>query len=119
MSFTSDRTGIYDIYLVDVEGHGGRLTNFSGAAFDSDWLPDGSGLVFSGYEKGNFNLYHTSIERSGPDDTIVLLDGFEPPHAPLAQGWIWEELVHPQQAEATSRAYTSSFALDFAAGEAD
>ena len=118
VSFTSDRTGIYDIYLVDVEGHGGRLTNFSGAAFDADWLPDGSGLVFSGYEKGNFNLYHTSIERSGTDDAITLLDGFEPPHAPLAQGWIWEELVHPQQAEATSRAYTSSFALDFAAGEA-
>jgi hypothetical protein len=117
IAFSSDRDLNYDLYLVDPEGNGGRLTNYTGGCFDAEWLPDGSGLIFSGYEKGTFNIYHISLGFSGGEPDVVLAEVFPPP-PDLEQGWIWEEVDHPVVAEAVSRPYRTRFGLDFAAGEA-
>src|SRR5690606_32547918 len=49
IAFTSDRSGTYDLYVTDISGTGSRMTEMSGGAFDPEWLPDDSGLVFAGY----------------------------------------------------------------------
>lgn len=117
IAFSSDRHLNYDLYLVDREGNGGRLTNYTGGCFDAEWLPDGSGVIFSGYEKGTFNIYYKSVGFSGGEPDVVLAEVF-PPSPDLEQGWIWEEVDHPVVAEAVSRPYRTRFGLDFAAGEA-
>ena len=118
IAFTSDRNGIYDLFLVDRQGRGGRLTNYTGAAFDPDWLPEGDGLVFSAYEKGTFNVYFRPLPLEDGRLDVRLADRFGPPSQSLAQGWTWRELEHPLVAETNSRPYSTSFGLDFAAGQA-
>ncbi len=116
--FSSDRTGVFDLYLVDPEGRGGRLTNYTGAVFDPDWLPDGRGLVFSAFEEGTFNLHLKNLNGGESELAAELTDRFEPPVAPIAQGWTWKELDRPAIGQANRRPYRAKFGLDFAAGQA-
>jgi hypothetical protein len=116
--FTSDRTSVHDVYVVDLEGRGGRLTNYTGDIFDSDWLPDGSGLVFSAYDGGSFGLYFKELGPPGTMPELELVDEFGPPGPGLAYGWEWEEVDHPVVAQASSRKYRTRYGLDFAAGQA-
>lgn len=118
--FTSDREGVYDLYLVDRQGRGGRLTHYTGDAFDAAWLPDGNGVVFSAYEKGTFNLYYKALQEGDLD--VQLADAFEPPE-PGTDGddretWTWKEIDRPVVAQADTRRYRTKFGLDFAAGQA-
>jgi serine/threonine protein kinase len=47
IAFTSDRTGIPQIHIINVDGSGVRpATTVSGGACQPDWSPDGSRLVF-------------------------------------------------------------------------
>jgi Tol biopolymer transport system component len=117
--FTSDRTGVHDLYLVDLEGSGGRLTNYTGDVFDADWLPDGSGLVFSAYEDRTFNLFFKELGPPGAmPDEVELIDEFGPPGPGLAYGWEWKEVSHPVVSQAEKRRYRTKYGLDFAAGQA-
>ncbi len=139
IAFSSDRNGFYDIFLVDREGHGGRLTSYTGGAFDVVWMPDESGLVFVAYEEGIFNVHFRGLqlEEEPPEVRVAqetralidppqprlavrLTDRFEPPPADLddEQGWTWEEIDRPVLAEASVRPYRTKFGLDFAAGQA-
>lgn len=115
--FSSDREGNYDLYLVDREGQGGRLTSYTGGCFDADWLPDASGVVFSGYEKGTFNVYHKSVSFSAGEPAAQLASAFAAP-PDVEQGWPWDGVDHPVVAAAASRPYKTKFDLDIAAGEA-
>ncbi len=139
IAFTSDRAGFHDLYLTDREGRGGRLTSYTGGAFDATWMPDGTGLVFTAYEKGIFNVHfqglkleeeqpevrvaqqtNDGLEPADPKLAVRLADRFEPPPADLDvdQGWTWEEVDRPLLAEASVRPYRTKFRLDFAAAQA-
>lgn len=61
IAFTSDRTGLFQLYTVDPAGNGQRISNFTGGAFDPEWLPDDSGVIFTGYHEGGFALYHQEV----------------------------------------------------------
>ncbi len=116
--FTSSRNGIYDLFVVDREGRGGRLSGFTGAVFDADWLPDGDALVFSAYERGTFNIYYKALTIADNNPGFELVETFELPDGPPEPGWAWEELDAPALAGASISSYKPKFALDFAAGQA-
>ena len=46
IAFTSDRAGFHDLYLVDRDGRGGRLTSYTGGVFDGRYV------YFSPYYNG-------------------------------------------------------------------
>ncbi|MEX0980087.1 MAG: BamA/TamA family outer membrane protein, partial [Gemmatimonadota bacterium] len=83
VAFTSDRTGLFEIYTVRPDGRGERVSNFTGAAMDPEWLPDGSGIVFGGYTRGTFLLHHLAVDPGDADgaaDRRIAID--LPPNAP-------------------------------------
>ncbi len=56
--FSSDRTGIFNIYRYDLEqGTLQRVTNVSGGAFTPDVSPDGTRLVFANYDPDGYGIY--------------------------------------------------------------
>ncbi|MGH7507200.1 MAG: hypothetical protein ACRELX_16210, partial [Longimicrobiales bacterium] len=64
LAFSSDREGVFDLYAIDAHGNGSRLTALTGGAFDPEWLPGDTGLVFAGYHEGTFRIYRQDF---GPD----------------------------------------------------
>jgi hypothetical protein len=130
IAFSSDREGVYDIYYVDRDGNGRRLTSTSGGAFDPEWLPNDEGLVFTGFSEGSFRIYRFRFtEDTTTLPTFALRDGVAPrlplgdtpgdPGPPVV-GWEWEGLDAPIVAQASSRRYNSwsKISLDFAGGDA-
>jgi Tol biopolymer transport system component len=139
--FTSDRAGYFDLFLVDRSGEGGRLTNYTGAAFDAEWMPDASGLVFAVYENGTFNVHFRPLKLEEDQPEVLVAentsDGFEPPEDPkltvrladrferppedevdLEDSWHWVETEAAVVADASEKPYRTKFGLDFAAGQA-
>ena len=55
MIYSTDESGIYNIYVED-QGNGGYVTNILGGAFMPSISNDGSRLLFSLYEKGRYNI---------------------------------------------------------------
>lgn len=56
--FASDRTGNYEIYMLDPEtGLTTQLTNDPAEDVDPMWSPDGSTIVFASDRDGDFELY--------------------------------------------------------------
>jgi hypothetical protein len=100
--FVSDRNGYYDLYLVDRDGRGGRLTSYTAGVFDPVWMPDGGGLVFTAFEKSGFDIHLKPLKLEERRDTVLVADatpeegrdstrvgeprveGFEPPEPQLA-----------------------------------
>ena len=115
--FTSSRNDIYDLYVVDPDGRGGRLTSYTGAVFDADWVAEGRSLVFSAFEEGTYRIYYESL-TSEEDPELKLVDTFEPPEFPSEQGWLWRELEGPVVSAAASTRYKPSFGFDVATGGA-
>lgn len=115
--FTSSRNDIYDLYVVDPDGRGGRLTSYTGAVFDADWVAEGRSLVFSAFEEGTYRIYYESL-TSEEDPELKLVDTFEPPEFPSEQGWLWRELEGPVVSAAASTRYKPSFGFDIATGGA-
>ena len=64
--FSSDRSGIANLYAVEVEGEGAlrQVTNVIGGAYYPDVSPDGSWIAFSGYHHDGW-----AIERIPFDPT--------------------------------------------------
>jgi hypothetical protein len=129
--FTSDRSGFFDLYEIDATGAGRQLTRLTGGAFDADWLTDGSGVVFSGFQNGSFAIFHVPVPRTGVGERIALGNAPTPPvngngtHAdgPSTGGWQWASPANAMAAEAAAavaRPYASwdEFTLDFAAADA-
>src|SRR5262249_58031468 len=56
--FSSDRTGIYNIFALDLETEAlAQVTNVLGGAFDEDVSPDGKWLVYYDFDGGGYELY--------------------------------------------------------------
>ncbi len=111
--FSSTREGSPDLYEVDLDGDGRRLTRFLTGAMDPWPTADGESLLFTGYSKGTYHVYSLELEEARADsstatDVVALED------ADVAPGWWWTDPAIVGKAEAAR--YRRSFSLDFAAG---
>lgn len=58
LAYTSDRTGIWNIYFHDLEsGKESPVTDIMTGIFQISWSKDDSRLVYAGYEKGGWDIY--------------------------------------------------------------
>lgn len=129
VAFTSDRAGTYDLYAVDRQGAGRRLTELTGGAFDPAWLPGDSGVVFAGFGRGQFRIFEKRFRPHPPTPPLVALgpapappSGDQPTSGVggIATGWTWEKDNNTAIASRGPHPYKSwdRFSIDFAGGEA-
>ncbi len=65
--FSSDREGSYNLFLLDNDGGLTRQSAYVTGAFDPRLTPDGSQLVYSGYQGMQFNIYQMDlVEKPTP-----------------------------------------------------
>ncbi|UCE20444.1 MAG: PD40 domain-containing protein [Gemmatimonadota bacterium] len=83
IAYSSDREGIFNIYITDRRSRFRCVTNTFGGAFDPDWTSDGRHIIFSGFEEYQFHLYRLEIpeQSNSPVPQTAALDttGWEPP----------------------------------------
>ncbi len=117
LAFASDRTGIPQVYLINVDGTGlVQLTNLQDGACQPEWSPDGSRLVFISPCRANRETYPgSSLWMINADGT-----GLEP--LPTAPGGDFDPAWSP---DGTRIAFTSLrdgrpqvYLLDLETGEA-
>jgi hypothetical protein len=115
IAFSSDRAGIYDLYAVDLQGSGTRLTAMTGGAFDPEWLPDDRGLVFAGFSEGSFRVYHYPLPAQPVLAPVIALENGE-----TAPPWDWESSTSKGSTQPRINAYKAldRISLDFAGGDA-
>ena len=64
IAFSSDRDTMFNLYVTRIEGQRSatrRLTRVLTGAFDPVWRAYGEGLLFSGFERGGFQVYEIEI----------------------------------------------------------
>ena len=93
LAYRADDGGIYNLKIAQVEmGEDGarfaplQLTRVLGGAFDPAWLPDGKGLLYTGYEKGGFQIYRLAVPEA---DSAVWES------APSVAGWTLQGAAEP------------------------
>lgn len=74
IAFSSDRNGIFNIYVTDLRSNDPRsndprsnlweVTNTFGGAFDPDWTSDGDYIIFSGFEEYQFHIYRFQVPEN-------------------------------------------------------
>jgi Tol biopolymer transport system component len=81
IAFSSDRDSVANIYAIPVAAgpdsglrHGTpqQVTRVLTGAFDPAWLEDGSGLLFTGYEAGAFQIYRSEPAVDSLAAAVVL-----------------------------------------------
>ena len=80
IAYTSERSGFYELHLVNRDGTGDRrLTSASADHLDHEWHPDGSRLVSV---RGDRNRFHLVIvdARNGGTDILVRGGTWSTPH---------------------------------------
>jgi hypothetical protein len=87
--FSSDRTGIHNVYAYDLETHDVRqITNVLFGAFMPEVSPDGRTLVYAGYGSRGFDLFAMPLT---PGDSLPAEpardDRPEPPAEPPPRRW--------------------------------
>src|SRR6185503_3955928 len=110
--FSSDRSGVFDIYSVDGWGQGRRETRAQSGAFDPQWVPDEHAVVFTGFHDLSFGIFRAVADDSATSDQFGLPDTL-----PAAE-WNWTELNTSPYARTDPTPYERKFSLDFAAGDA-
>src|SRR5260221_8089161 len=87
--FSSDRTGIANIYAYEIEsGRLRQVTNVLTGAFMPEVSPDGRTLVYVGYTSTGFDLYSLQLaEKDFLDAPAAAGDRPEPSPEPAAQRW--------------------------------
>ncbi len=73
IAFSSDRSGLYELYTITPDGQGERITQFTGAAFDPEWLPDDESLVFTAYTDGTWQIYQFRLDGEHRADERIAL----------------------------------------------
>jgi Tol biopolymer transport system component len=106
VAFSSDRHGRFDLYTIDREGEGRRLTYTQTKATDPDWVP-GGGWVFSGFEENQFRIFHLKQE---PESTVTV--ALDPPGQERV--WMWPAPVLAENVDV--RPYQPDFSLEVAQG---
>ncbi len=80
--FTSDRDGFYDLYEVDLEGRGRRLTKYWGSALFGHFLPNDSAIIFTGFYEGKRQVY---VQKLSSPELTPTEESFE--LSPVDQVW--------------------------------
>lgn len=105
--FTSDRDGVFNIYLFDYEDQLiTRQTSVIGGVTTPSFLPDGSGFVASGYYKGQYHIFRFPLrdsQRVG-STTVAQIDS-------AGSSWMSRE---PVEYAYTRQDYKQKLGLDFA-----
>ncbi len=59
IAYISNRTGVGNIYVSDIDGEEKELavTNLLASALDYDWSPDGKKMVFTVFHKGGYDVF--------------------------------------------------------------
>ena len=110
--FSSDRSGVFDIYSVTLAGEGRRETRTQSGAFDPQWVAEERALVFTGFGDLTFGIFSAVADDSAASQTFALADSLP------QQGWVWPELAESPYARIDPMPYERKFSLDFAAGDA-
>ncbi|HLQ66817.1 MAG TPA: BamA/TamA family outer membrane protein [Candidatus Limnocylindrales bacterium] len=109
IAFASDRDGGFNLYAVDPQGNGARLTKLLGTALDPAWTPDGRSLLFTGFRRQGFGIYQMpSTQPEASADSFALVLEASPPR------WGWEETL--AQATEKSEPYVPRYGLDLLSG---
>lgn len=102
--FSSDREGSFNLFLLADNGSLTRQSTFLTGAFDPRLTEDGQRLVFTGYERGAFQIYQAKL----PTDP-------EPVTQPIAPGIAqWRPRKIDREYAATSIKYDTDYSLDIA-----
>jgi Tol biopolymer transport system component len=73
--FSSDRTGIFNIYTHDIaSGTQKQITNVVGAAFVPTLSPDGNDVIYAGYHAANYSLFRIPLSDGVAIDAPEYLD---------------------------------------------
>ncbi len=110
--FSSDRSGVFDIYSADATGVGRQETETLSGAFDPEWIESDHALVYGGFHELSFGIFRARQPGVPNGATFALAPDRLPP------GWGWTELAVDRYAHADPAPYERKFSLDFASGEA-
>lgn len=114
--FSSDRDGTQQVYEIDSTGTGRRVTAVIGGAFDPQYIPAESTIVFSGFADLTFGVYRARVpplaDSAALGPAVVLAGNRQPAN------WEWPELQAVATEAEHSQPYRQRFQLDFAAGDA-
>ena len=65
IAFSSDRDEMYDLFEIEISQSPTirlrRLTKVLTGVFDPAWLPDQSGLLYTGFEGGGFQIFKLKL----------------------------------------------------------
>ncbi|HUU30169.1 MAG TPA: BamA/TamA family outer membrane protein [archaeon] len=108
IAFVSDRNGLPNIYLVDHQGTGTRITNIFNGMFGFDWTAADSGFCFTALDAQTMGIYYLKMPDSAVDS--ISLDR----ESQITQ-WEWEDHKdRPESQKAEKKPYKRDFTLDFA-----
>lgn len=106
--FSSDRTGIPNIYAWDIESRKlSMVTNVRTGAFMPEISEDGKTLVYVGYTSNGFDLYAMPFDEASFTDAPPYVDDRPPPTADVPHR-DWER--HPYNALPTLRPFSYTLA---------
>ncbi|MGE5180400.1 MAG: BamA/TamA family outer membrane protein [Bacteroidota bacterium] len=111
IAFASDRGGSFDLYAVDTQGKGARLSKLTGTALDPAWTPDGRSILFTGFRKQGFGIYEMP---AAPAPAAAPADSFQLALDPAPPQWGWEETL--AQSTQKPSTYEPHYGLDLVSG---
>jgi len=116
IAFASDRDGGFNLYAVDPQGNGARLTKLLGTALDPSWTPDSRSLLFTGFRKQGFGIYQLPAAPAAADTALATApaDSFQLVLEAAPPQWGWEETL--AQATQKPATYEPHYGLDLVSG---
>ncbi len=112
--FTSDRLGVTDVYRVNPDGQGQRVTNTLTGLFDPQWIPGENALLFSGFNELSFHVFRSPLDPGVGENG----ERFTLPETVDTAVWHWPELVESPYSRVRSVPYEPGLSLDWALGDA-
>ena len=106
--FTSDRTGIYNVYAYELDaGKLWQVTNVIGAAMQPDVSADGRKMVYQGYVADGYDLYEIELDpASFTEAPLYINDRPDPVRIADAEAPISAERDYRPLESLAPRAYT-------------